>query len=162
QARACGVPVTVVRPYSGYGEDQRADWPFGAYVARARRRADPFEIWGDGTQVRDWIHAADVVAGAPAVAEGATGAPVSRCTVGGTGDARDEKGRLPGPLDAARFPHEALDLPGMPLSQPAGTGAVVSTAVEVAGVPEEGGNVDQPAADVNDAGELAAPPSAQE
>src|SRR6185369_16127194 len=55
QARAAGVPVTVVRPYSGYGEDQSEDFPFRAFVERARRREDPFDVWGDGKQVRDWI-----------------------------------------------------------------------------------------------------------
>ena len=84
QARTADVPVTVIRPYSGYGEDQGADWPFGAFVARARRRADPFEVWGDGSQVRDWIHVDDVVAGAFAVAESGTEEPVSLCTGVGT------------------------------------------------------------------------------
>lgn len=83
-ARAAGVPVTVVRPYSGYGEDQHFDWPFGAFADRARRRQDPFPIWGDGQQVRDWIHIDDVVAGALAVVESDTTEPVSLCTGVGT------------------------------------------------------------------------------
>lgn len=84
QARRAGVPVTVVRPYSGYGEDQTEDWPFGAFLARARRRVDPFEVWGDGQQVRDWIHIDDVVCGALAVVESGTEEPVSLCTGVGT------------------------------------------------------------------------------
>lgn len=84
QARECGVPVTVVRPYSGYGEDQDERFPFGAFVARARRREDPFEIWGDGTQVRDWIHVDDVVNGALALVDAAIPGPVSLCTGIGT------------------------------------------------------------------------------
>lgn len=83
-ARAAGVKVTVVRPYSGYGEDQSEDFPFRAIVERARRRENPFEIWGDGTQVRDWIHIDDVVAGALAVAEAGVEEPVSLCTGFGT------------------------------------------------------------------------------
>lgn len=79
-ARRADVPVTVVRPYSGYGEDQGENWPFGAFVARARRGDDPFEIWGDGQQVRDWIHIEDVVNGALAVAESGTDEPISLCT----------------------------------------------------------------------------------
>jgi nucleoside-diphosphate-sugar epimerase len=79
-ARRAGVPVTVVRPFSGYGEDQAIDWPFGAFIGRAKRQADPFEIWGDGEQVRDWIHIDDVVAGALAVVESGTEDPVSLCT----------------------------------------------------------------------------------
>ena len=61
QARAAGIPVTVVRPFSGYGEDQDASYPFPAFVDRALRREDPFLIWGDGGQVRDFIHIDDIV-----------------------------------------------------------------------------------------------------
>jgi nucleoside-diphosphate-sugar epimerase len=71
-ARAAGLPVTVVRPFSGYGEDQSANFPFRALTDRAARRDDPFVIWGDGQQVRDWIHIDDFVAGALAVVESGT------------------------------------------------------------------------------------------
>jgi nucleoside-diphosphate-sugar epimerase len=83
QARKAGLPVTVVRPFSGYGEDQAEDFPFRALVERARRREDPFVVWGDGNQVRDWIHICDVVAGALAVVESGIDEPVNLCT--GTG-----------------------------------------------------------------------------
>jgi hypothetical protein len=76
-------------------------------------------------------------------------------------DGRDEEGRLPEPLDSARFPDGALDLPGMPLSQPAGTGAVISTPPAI-GEPDEGGNVEQPDAEVNERGELAPPVDAED
>jgi nucleoside-diphosphate-sugar epimerase len=79
-ARKAGLPVTVVRPFSGYGEDQSENFPFRALVERARRREDPFVIWGDGNQVRDWIHIDDVVAGMLAVAESGTEEPVNLCT----------------------------------------------------------------------------------
>jgi nucleoside-diphosphate-sugar epimerase len=66
--RRTGVPVTVVRPFSGYGEDQDDTYPFRAIVERARRREDPLTVWcGDCT--RDWIHVDDVVRGALAVAD---------------------------------------------------------------------------------------------
>jgi nucleoside-diphosphate-sugar epimerase len=84
QARQAGLPVTVVRPFSGYGEDQTESFPFRALVERARRREDPFVIWGDGNQVRDWIHIDDVVAGMLAVAESGTDEPVNLCTGVGT------------------------------------------------------------------------------
>lgn len=84
QVRRAGLKVTVVRPYSGYGEDQGEDWPFGAFAARARQREDPFVIWGDGTQVRDWIHVDDLVAGALAAADNDVNEPVSLCTGVGT------------------------------------------------------------------------------
>jgi len=83
-ARRKGLPVTVVRPFSGYGEDQTENFPFRALVERARRREDPFIIWGDGNQVRDWIHIDDVVAGALAVVESGTEDPVNLCTGIGT------------------------------------------------------------------------------
>jgi nucleoside-diphosphate-sugar epimerase len=83
-AAEAGMAVHVVRPFSGYGEDQSDDFPFGAFVARARRREDPFAIWGDGSQVRDWIHIDDVVAGALAVIDADVRGPVNLCTGVGT------------------------------------------------------------------------------
>lgn len=83
-ARLEGLPVTVVRPFSGYGESQSIAYPFGAFIDRAKRRADPFEIWGYGTQIRDWIHVSDVVNGALAVVESETEDPVNICTGNGT------------------------------------------------------------------------------
>lgn len=82
--RDSGVPVTVVRPFSGYGEDQDDTYPFRALLERVRRREDPLTVWGTGEQVRDWIHVDDVVAGALAVAESGTEDPVNLCTGGAT------------------------------------------------------------------------------
>ena len=83
-ARNTGLAVTVVRPYSGYGEDQGTDWPFGAFVARVKRRDDPVTVWGDGRQTRDWIHVDDIVNGALAAADADITEPVSLCTGEGT------------------------------------------------------------------------------
>ena len=72
--REQGGKVTVLRPFSGYGEDQGDDFPFGAFQGRAQRREDPFTIWGDGLQTRDWIHVDDVVGATLAAAcEGVDG-----------------------------------------------------------------------------------------
>jgi nucleoside-diphosphate-sugar epimerase len=60
-ARAEGLKVTVLRPFSGYGSDQALDYPFPSFIERAKRKADPFEVWGRGTQVRDFVHIDDVV-----------------------------------------------------------------------------------------------------
>jgi len=60
-ARAEGLKVTVLRPFSGYGSDQALDYPFPSFIERAQRKADPFEVWGRGTQVRDFVHIDDVV-----------------------------------------------------------------------------------------------------
>jgi nucleoside-diphosphate-sugar epimerase len=62
KAREAGIPVSVVRIFSGYGADQGPKFPFGALAGRAVRREDPFTVWGTGQQVRDFIHVDDVVA----------------------------------------------------------------------------------------------------
>lgn len=59
----------IIRPMSGYGSDQDTSYPFGAFLARARATADPFDIWGDGTQVRDWVHVDDIMATITALIE---------------------------------------------------------------------------------------------
>lgn len=83
-AAQAGVAVHIVRPFSGYGEDQATDFPFGAFLDRARRREDPFTVWGTGAQIRDWIHIDDVVAGALAVVDADIQEPVNLCTGIGT------------------------------------------------------------------------------
>lgn len=80
EARAEGLRVHVVRPFSGYGEDQDDTYPFPALAARARRREDPYTVWGDGTQVRDWIHIDDVTAAILAAVEQDVQGPVNLCT----------------------------------------------------------------------------------
>lgn len=88
-ARDAGVPVTIVRPFSGYGEDQGTDWPFGAFVQRIRDGENPFTIWGSARQRRDWIHIDDVVRGMLEIADAHDasvndGEPVNLCTGVGT------------------------------------------------------------------------------
>jgi nucleoside-diphosphate-sugar epimerase len=58
--RETGRSCHVVRPFSGYGTDQGVDYPFGAFLERTLNRENPFKIWGDGSQVRDWIHIDDI------------------------------------------------------------------------------------------------------
>lgn len=82
--RAAGVPVTVLRPFSGYGADQDPRYPFRAFVDRARRHDDPFEVWGDGRQVRDWVHISDLVGAALAAVDQGVDGPVNVCTGIGT------------------------------------------------------------------------------
>jgi nucleoside-diphosphate-sugar epimerase len=66
--------VHIFRPFSGYGTDQDLSYPFPMYVKRAMDKADPFEVWGPGTQTRDFIHIKDIVdAVMVAVEEGITG-----------------------------------------------------------------------------------------
>jgi len=56
-----GISVYTFRPFTGYGETQDLDYPFPSFIKRAMDKVDDFEIWGDGTQVRDFIHIEDVV-----------------------------------------------------------------------------------------------------
>lgn len=56
-----GIKVNVFRPFSGYGTDQDLDYPFPSYIHRAKNLMNPFDIWGDGTQVRDFIHMQDII-----------------------------------------------------------------------------------------------------
>jgi nucleoside-diphosphate-sugar epimerase len=75
-----GTRVHVVRPFSGYGTDQHVAYPFGAFLERVRRQEKPFHVWGDGRQVRDWIHIDDVVNGILAVVDADVIEPVNLCT----------------------------------------------------------------------------------
>lgn len=56
-----GLKIHVFRPFSGYGETQDLDYPFPSFIKRIMEKHDEFVIWGDGTQVRDFIHIDDVV-----------------------------------------------------------------------------------------------------
>ena len=78
--RQQGGAVTVLRPFSGYGEDQSSKFPFGAFLYRTLAREDPFEIWGDGEQVRDFVHVDDVVGATLAAVENEIDGPVNVCT----------------------------------------------------------------------------------
>lgn len=75
-----GLKVHVFRPFSGYASDQDTSYPFGAYIDRARRKADPFTVWGDGTQVRDFIHIDDIIGATMATIEQDYQGPLNLCT----------------------------------------------------------------------------------
>lgn len=77
---AGGVRVHVFRPFSGYGADQDLAYPWPSFLDRARRRQDPFVVWGDGTQVRDFIHVDDVVAATLACVAADVPGPVNLCS----------------------------------------------------------------------------------
>lgn len=56
-----GINTTIFRPFSGYGPDQDLAYPFPSFIQRGKEKHNPFQIWGDGTQVRDFIHITDIV-----------------------------------------------------------------------------------------------------
>lgn len=76
-ASAEGLKVTVVRPFSGYGEGQALDYPFPSFIQRAQQAKDPFIIWGDGTAVRDFIHVQDIVDATLAAVEAEVAGPIN-------------------------------------------------------------------------------------
>jgi nucleoside-diphosphate-sugar epimerase len=84
EARQDGLKVSVVRPFSGYGEDQSPNFPFRAILDRVKGDQAAIEVWGTGRQIRDWIHIDDVVTGLLAVAEHGIDEPVNLGTGVGT------------------------------------------------------------------------------
>lgn len=76
-AREAGHDVLVVRPFSGYGEDQADCYPFPAIMQRAFNREDPFVIWGSADQVRDFIHVDDIVGAVLAFVEAGIQGPIN-------------------------------------------------------------------------------------
>jgi len=60
-----GIKSVTYRPFSGYGEDQDATYPFPSICQRvlANYRASEISVWGSGTQMRDFIHIDDCVRG---------------------------------------------------------------------------------------------------
>lgn len=91
-AEAEGCRILIPRPFSGYGEDQDEAYPFPAFAGRARRREDPFSIWGDGSSCRDWVHIEDVVGAVLALLDAEVTGPVNIGT--GRATSFDELARL--------------------------------------------------------------------
>jgi GDP-L-fucose synthase len=60
-----GLNSVCYRPFSGYGEDQDDAYPFPSICKRvlANRGAEVLQVWGAGTQMRDFIHIDDCVDG---------------------------------------------------------------------------------------------------
>jgi nucleoside-diphosphate-sugar epimerase len=77
EAKRQGLNVLVLRPFTGYGEDQALTYPFPAFIQRAKERVKLFDIWGNGHQVRDFIHIDDIVQGTMAMLEQGFSGPVN-------------------------------------------------------------------------------------
>lgn len=82
QARKLGLNVHVVRPFSGYGEDQGDEYPFPSIVQRALD--GDYYVWGPREQTRDWIHIDDVVDACMRIIDLNYQKPVNLCTGRGT------------------------------------------------------------------------------
>jgi nucleoside-diphosphate-sugar epimerase len=76
-AEAEGCRILIPRPFSGYGEDQDQAYPFPAFIQRAKRHDDPFEIWGSGDSTRDWIHIDDLIGATLALLDADVTGPVN-------------------------------------------------------------------------------------
>ncbi len=57
------------RFFTVYGERGVENHAVIAMIARAFVRQNPFEVWGDGTQVRNWTYVGDIVSGMVLAAE---------------------------------------------------------------------------------------------
>jgi GDP-L-fucose synthase len=59
-----GMKIALVRPTNAYGPFDKFDFETShvlpALIRRALEKQDPFEVWGDGTAVRDFIYISDL------------------------------------------------------------------------------------------------------
>jgi UDP-glucose 4-epimerase len=58
-----GLRIGIVRPFSGYGEDQDPTYPVPAIALRVAARQNPVRVWGSGLQGRDFVHIDDCIEG---------------------------------------------------------------------------------------------------
>ncbi len=61
--RDFGMKSASCRYFTVYGERGHENHAVIAMIAKAFVRQDPFEVWGDGTQVRNWTYIGDIVDG---------------------------------------------------------------------------------------------------
>ena len=67
--RDFGFKSASCRFFTVYGERGVENHAVVAMIARAFVRQDPFEVWGDGTQIRNWTYVGDIVRGMVLAAE---------------------------------------------------------------------------------------------
>jgi nucleoside-diphosphate-sugar epimerase len=103
--------VHIFRPFSGYSYLQDTSYPFPMYIRRALKKSDPFEVWGPGTQTRDFIHIEDIVSAVlTAVEQGITG-PINL----GTGRSTSFLELAQMSMDAVGYKGEILTRPDKPV-----------------------------------------------
>ena len=64
-----GMKSAACRYFTVYGERGHENHAVIAMIAKAFIRQDPFEVWGDGAQVRNWTYVGDIVDGTILAAE---------------------------------------------------------------------------------------------
>ena len=66
-ASESGMKIAIVRPSAVYGPWDNFDLSTGhvipSLIRKAVERADPYEVWGSGEEVRDFLHASDLAYG---------------------------------------------------------------------------------------------------
>ena len=103
--------VHIFRPFSGYSYLQDTSYPFPMYIRRALKKSDPFEVWGPGTQTRDFIHIEDIVSAVlTAVEQGITG-PINL----GTGRSTSFMELAQMSMDAVGYKGEIVTRPDKPV-----------------------------------------------
>jgi nucleoside-diphosphate-sugar epimerase len=68
-ARDFGLKAASCRFFTVYGERGVENHAVIAMIARAFVHQDPFEVWGDGSQIRNWTYVGDIVSGMVLAAE---------------------------------------------------------------------------------------------
>lgn len=58
-----GIKTTCCRYFTAYGPNAKEDHAVMAMIGRAFLRKNPFDVWGDGTQIRNWTYVDDIVDG---------------------------------------------------------------------------------------------------
>lgn len=64
-----GMKSVSLRYFTVYGDRGHENHAVIAMIARAFVRQDPFVVWGDGEQIRNWTHVSDIVQGTILAAE---------------------------------------------------------------------------------------------
>ena len=64
-----GIKTASCRYFTVYGERGHENHAVVAMIARAFVRQDPYVVWGNGEQVRNWTHVSDIVSGTILAAE---------------------------------------------------------------------------------------------
>lgn len=64
-----GLKAASCRYFTAYGNRGHENHAMIAMMARAFLKQDPFDVWGNGEQIRNWTHVSDIVAGTILAAE---------------------------------------------------------------------------------------------